>query len=102
MISGTLTISSSDDDRFVVGQQYALNIDSTVELDVVTTTSITATVPAGDTPAPSTTSGLDGATPLDPTDAAGDPGADATDDEPDTGPEAGEQLAPESTPPATA
>jgi hypothetical protein len=102
MISGTLTISASDDDRFVVGSQIVLNIDSSVELDVVTTTSVTATVPAGDTVTPSTPADPTTADTPDPTSAAGDPGADATDDEPDTGPAPGEQLAADSTPPATA
>jgi hypothetical protein len=102
MISGTLQISASDDSRFAVGSQIVLNIDSTVELDVVTTTTVTATSAAGETPAPSTPSDTTSATPVDPTDAAGDPGASGADDEVDTGPEAGEQLAPDSTPPATA
>lgn len=43
-VTGTFTVTSSDDPRFTAGTSYPLTVDSSVTLDVVE--SVTATVPA--------------------------------------------------------
>lgn len=103
MISGTFTVTASDNPDLAVGTEYPLNIDDTsVTLSFVTTSVVTAVgtqTSGGDTTsAPTPTDAVGGAQPGDNEIAPGVPTAD----EVDNGPAQGEQLAPESTPPATA
>ena len=77
MLSGTFTVETSTDPRFSVGVSYPLTIDASVELDVITTSTVTATVPpaptltiepalpAGDTSS-STMAGVSSAAPVPP------------------------------------
>jgi len=54
MISGTFTVATSDDSRFVVGSVYPLTIDDPgIELTIQE--SVTASVPVATTATPSTT-----------------------------------------------
>lgn len=102
MISGTFTVETSTDPLLSVGAVVPLSIDdSVVDVTVVTTSVVTVTAIPPDTASASTATPTDG----EDTQEAGSnelaPGVPAA-DEPDTGPAPGEELAPESTPPATA
>jgi hypothetical protein len=102
MITGTFTVETSTDPLLLVGASVPLSIDdSVVDVTVVTTSVVSVSAIPPDTASASTATPTDGEDTIDSGSNELAPGVPAA-DEPDNGPEAGEQLAPESTPPATA
>lgn len=102
MITGTFTVETSDNAALPIGASVPLSIDnSVVDVEIVTTSTVTVTAIPTDTSSTSDTPPTEvGTTTADtPNEIA--PGVPAA-DEPDTGPAPGEQLAADSTPPATA